>query len=84
MIGSGGTLNVEVRTLKNTQMLILNPLKIPKLQFWGLFWGKWLPFSKSFPEDTKNTKPKFYILKDDEHTYHFTMEVTPREWTKDT
>ena len=29
------------------------PLKIPKLQFLGLFWAKWPPFSKNFPEDPK-------------------------------
>ena len=84
----GGTLNVEARrksfwkTLNNTQILISNLYKIPKLQFlglfWGLFWEKWLPFPKQFPEDPlKNQNHNFIPQKYNEHTYHFTMEVPP-------
>ena len=58
--GGGGTLNVEVigmlvgtffyKTLKKYPDFDFKLLKIPKLQFLELFWEKWLPFSKHFPE----------------------------------
>ena len=47
--------------------------------FLGLFWVKWLQFSKHFPEYPKNTKIRIlYPKKYDEHTYHITMKVPPR------
>ena len=68
--GVGGTLNVEVigmlvgnffwRTLKYPDF-DFKPLKIPKLQLGGLFWGKWLPFSKNFPKDPKNYQNQNFI-----------------------
>ena len=34
---------------------------------------------QNFPEDPKNTKIRIlYPKKYDEHTYHFTIEVSPR------
>ena len=54
--GGGGTLNVEVIGMLVGNFLE-NPKKYPdfdlKLQFLGLFWEKWLPFSRNFPEDAK-------------------------------
>ena len=53
----GGTLNVEVIGMlvgiflenpKKCPDFDLKPLKIPKLQFWGLFWGKMASIFQKF------------------------------------
>ena len=82
-----GTLNVEVigmlvgNFLENPKKypdFDFNPLKNTQIAILRAVLGElaW-PFSKNFPEDPKNTKIRIlYPKKYDEHTYHFTMEVT--------
>ena len=57
----------DFKPLKNTQIAILRAVL-----------GKMASNFQTFPEDPKNTKIRIlYPKKYDEHTYHFTMEVTP-------